>query len=75
MENIPNGNRPKAKFELNELDPARLGEHDIKEIKCRGCSGYGACGFKTFCMYDGKPVSVCNLALGQLEDQESTKQK
>lgn len=42
--------------------------NDIAVVKCRACSGYGACGYKTFYMYDGTPYSVCNLRLEKVKN-------
>lgn len=58
------------KPKLNELADEDLKGHDITEVKCRACSGYGACGFKTFYMHDGKPYSVCNLRLSKIKEEE-----
>lgn len=57
--------RPAAPSRLNEIGDEELAGRDIADVKCRACSGYGACGYKTFCMYDGKPYAVCNLALSK----------
>lgn len=54
-------NRPAV--HLNELSGEQLAGRSIEGVKCRACSGYGACGYKTFYMHDGVPYAVCNLAL------------
>ena len=46
--------------------------NDIQVVKCRACSGYGACGYKTFFLYNGKPYSVCNLRLKKVQAGEET---
>ena len=46
--------------------------NDISVVRCRACSGYGNCGYKTFFLYDGKPYSVCNLRLGKVQNGEKT---
>ena len=46
--------------------------NDIQLVKCRACSGYGACGYKTFFLYGDKPYSVCNLRLGKIQAGEKT---
>ena len=37
---------------------------DLEFIKCRSCSGYGNCGYKTYCIYDDGDdetvISICN---------------
>ena len=44
--------------------------NDIKLVKCRACSGYGNCGYKTFRLYNNGPVSVCNLRLKKAQGEE-----
>ena len=46
--------------------------NDIQLVKCRSCSGYGACGYKAFFLYGDKPYSVCNLRLGKIQNGEKT---
>ena len=46
--------------------------NDIQVVKCRACSGYGACGYKTFFLYDNTPYSVCNLRLQKIQKGEKT---
>lgn len=46
--------------------------NDIKLVKCRACSGYGACGYKGFYLYGDKPYSVCRLRLNKIQSGEST---
>lgn len=46
--------------------------NDISVVKCRACSGYGACGYKTFRLYGDSPYSVCNLRLGKVQAGELT---
>ena len=50
-----------------------LDGHSIDDVKCRACSGYGNCGYKTFRLYNGKPYSVCNMELEMLLGDESVK--
>lgn len=61
-----------AKRGVSQLTDEDLRGNDITVVKCRACSGYGACGYKTFFMYDGKPYSVCNLRLGKVQKGETT---
>ena len=60
-----------AKRGLTELTDEDLRGEDISRVKCRSCSGYGACGYKTFRMYSGKPLPVCNLRLEKLQAGEA----
>ena len=46
--------------------------NDIKTVKCRACSGYGACGYKGFYLYGNDPYSVCRLRLGKIQNGEKT---
>ncbi len=43
---------------------------DISAVKCRACSGYGNCGYKTFRLYENGPVSVCNLRLKKVRGED-----
>ena len=57
---------------VSQLTDDDLRGNDIKVVKCRACSGYGACGYKTFYLYDGTPYSVCNLRLEKVRNGELT---
>ena len=46
--------------------------NDIALVKCRACSGYGACGYKTCRLYGHTPYSVCNLRLQKVQNGEKT---
>lgn len=59
-----------AKRGLKPLTDEDLRGEDIKVVKCRACSGYGNCGYKTFRMYDNVPVSVCNLRLQKVQGKD-----
>ena len=61
-----------AKRGVSTLTDDDLRGNDIKVVKCRACSGYGACGYKTFFLYDGSPYSVCNLRLQKIQKGEKT---
>ena len=51
--------RPKAK-NLRILDDSVLDGFDLKDIKCRSCSGYGNCGFKSsYLNPEGGVASIC----------------
>ena len=60
-----------AKRGFKPLTDEDLRGESVDVVKCRACSGYGNCGYKTFFLYDGKPYSVCNLRLGKLQNGES----
>ena len=61
-----------AKRGVKPLTDDDLRGNDIKVVKCRACSGYGNCGYKTFFLYDGKPYSICNLRLQKIQNGEET---
>ena len=46
------------------LDDEIIDGFDLKDIKCRSCSGYGNCGYKQYFLDpDGKgAVSICMMA-------------
>ena len=52
-----------AKRGFKPLKDEDLFGSTIDDVKCRACSGYGNCGYKTFRLYDNQPYSVCNLRL------------
>ena len=57
---------------VSQLTDEDLRGNDISVVKCRACSGYGACGYKTFYLYDNTPYSVCNLSLSKVKNGEAT---
>lgn len=53
---------PKALLErkgVRVLDDEVLDGFELNDIKCRSCSGYGNCGYKSYFLSDGGVVSVC----------------
>lgn len=45
---------------MRKLDESVLDGFDITDIKCRSCSGYGNCGYKSyFLREEGGVVSIC----------------
>lgn len=59
-----------AKRGFKPLTDEDLNGEDVGKVKCRACSGYGNCGYKTFRLYDGGPISVCNLRLKKIQGIE-----
>lgn len=59
-----------AKRGFKPLTDEELNGNAIDVVKCRACSGYGNCGYKTFRLYDGTPYSVCNLRLKKAQEGE-----
>lgn len=62
-----------AKRGFKALTDEDLKGKSVEEIKCRACSGYGNCGYKTFRLYDGKPYSICNLRFEKLKAGDGDK--
>ncbi|WP_165062167.1 MULTISPECIES: hypothetical protein [unclassified Adlercreutzia] len=59
MTEAPTG-RPKPKGSLRILDDAVLDGFSLNDIKCRSCSGYGNCGYKsTYLVPGGGIASIC----------------
>ena len=58
-----------AKRGFKPLTDDDLNGNDISVVKCRACSGYGNCGYKTFRLYEEKPYSVCNLRLQKVQER------
>ncbi len=59
--------RPVAKS-LRILDDAVLDGFDLEDIKCRSCSGYGNCGYKSnYLNPAGGIASVCMRYRKQLQ--------
>ncbi len=56
-----------AKRGFKELTDEDLRGQGIEAVKCRACSGYGNCGYKTFRLYKGDPYSVCNLRFQKIQ--------
>ena len=61
-----------AKRGVHTITDEDLRGNDISVVKCRACSGYGACGYKTFRLYGTTPYSVCNLRLKKVQAGEAT---
>lgn len=40
---------------------------DLEDIKCRSCSGYGNCGYKSHFLSDQGAVSICMRMRKQLQ--------
>lgn len=59
-----------AKRGFKPLTDEDLCGEDISVVKCRACSGYGNCGYKTFRLYGSSPVSVCNLRLKKVRGED-----
>ncbi len=59
-----------AKRGFKPLTDEDLCGEDISKVKCRACSGYGNCGYKTFRLYENTPYSICNLRLKKVQGGE-----
>ncbi len=60
---------PKLAGRIKQLTDADLEGIDVEKIKCRSCSGYGNCGYKTYHLYNDKALSVCNLRKGKYAEE------
>ena len=60
-----------AKRGFKELTDEDLRGQGIEAVKCRACSGYGNCGYKTFRLYKGGPYSVCNLRFQKIQQDDT----
>ncbi len=54
---------------MRELTDEIMDGFELKDIKCRSCSGYGNCGFKQYFLKpDGKgAVSICMMTRRKLQ--------
>ena len=69
---IDHSKLPKGRF--TELTDEALCGFAVKELSCRGCSGYGNCGFKSYRLYKGAPVSICVQRLEKLQSERQASQ-
>ena len=61
---------PKAARGLRTLNDEVLDGFTIEELKCRSCSGYGNCGYKSMYLNPaGGVVSICMNRRDQLRKQ------
>lgn len=61
---------PKAARGLRTLNDEVLDGFTIEELKCRSCSGYGNCGYKSMYLNPaGGVVSICMKRRDQLRKQ------
>ena len=49
-----------TKGKVVEMTDDDLHGVELSTIKCRSCSGYGNCGYKSYHIYKGTVVSICN---------------
>ena len=69
---IDHSKLPKGRF--TELTDEDLCGFAVKELSCRGCSGYGNCGFKSYRLYKGAPVSICVQRWEKLQSERQASQ-
>lgn len=55
-----------ARSRIKEMTDDELEGFSLSELSCRGCSGYGNCGYKSYRLYKGKVVSICQHRKRQL---------
>lgn len=58
---------------VREMQEEELQGLELSKITCRSCSGYGNCGFKTYHLYKGKVVSICNNKKTKLLEERDGK--
>lgn len=66
---IDHSKLPKGRF--TELTDEDLCGFAVKELSCRGCSGYGNCGFKAYRLYNGKAVAICTERRKEVEAERA----
>ena len=68
--------RPGRTPAMRELDDEIIDGFDLKDIKCRSCSGYGNCGFKQYFLNpDGKgAISICMMTRKKLQCERDGKE-
>ena len=57
---------PKARGP-RRLTPEVLDGFELSAIKCRSCSGYGNCGYKSYYLTDDGVASICMRRRRQLQ--------
>jgi hypothetical protein len=63
---------PKAARGLRTLSDDVLDGFTIDQLKCRACSGYGNCGYKSmFLKPEGGVVSICMNRRADLEEKRA----
>lgn len=65
---------PAMKGRIQELTDEDLNGLELSDLNCRGCSGYGNCGFKSYRLYKGAPVSICVQRLEKLQSERQASQ-
>lgn len=58
---------------VKELTEEDLEGFTLEQLKCRSCSGYGNCGFKSYNLLKGKAVSICNQRKEKLKAERDGK--
>lgn len=57
---------PAMKGRIQELTDEDLNGLELTDLNCRGCSGYGNCGYRSYRLYKGKAVSLCISRMEEL---------
>lgn len=55
-----------ARGRIQEMTEDELEGFELSQLKCRGCSGYGNCGYRMYRLFEGKVVSICQLQKREL---------
>ena len=57
----------KGNTKMRVLDDEVLDGFTVDELKCRSCSGYGNCGYKSYFLTDNGVASICMRRRKQLQ--------
>ena len=58
---------PAVNSRIKELTEEDFDGFDMKDLKCRGCSGYGNCGYRMYGLWEGKAFCMCRMRRRQLQ--------
>ena len=58
---------PKASDRIRTLTEEDFDGFTEDQLRCRGCSGYGNCGFRKYGLWNGKAFCMCVSRRKQLQ--------
>lgn len=64
--------RPPVRGGIQQLTDEDLEGFTLQDVNCRGCSGYGNCGFRSYRLYNGKAVSLCIARMDELKEGQAS---
>jgi len=71
QKDTPKPKRPPLPKNVRLMTEEDLDGFTVDQIKCRACSGYGNCGFKSMNILNGKVVSICQRMKAELTEKRS----